>query len=186
MGRGSQRGSSDRLEWRGPARRRAGGNAQCGRGRFAPMPRPPPRRSRAEGWVDVRIPLGAFLMTHKGRLVERRMEMPRDRVISVGVSFSALAAPDPDAEARSGVRRRPAAGGGGGGDDGGRAVEDGGAAGQEQGAGQQREAPAAAAESGALETDERGDAAARAVDFLLLLREIRAEGRAGVAGGPEE
>jgi hypothetical protein len=40
-------------------------------------------------WADVRVPLSAFALTHRGQLVERRLRLCADRVLSVGVSFAA-------------------------------------------------------------------------------------------------
>ncbi|KAI8473251.1 MAG: complex I intermediate-associated protein 30-domain-containing protein [Monoraphidium minutum] len=147
----------------------AGGGGDVWQAPFTTSPSP--------GWTDVRIPLSAFVMTSKGRLVERRMEMPKDRVIALGVSFSALASPDPRGEAAAGIRQRPVAGGGGGG---------GGAAGaggrREGGGGAAAGGGEAGADSG---SDEDGAQEHTAAEFMLLLREIRAEGRAGV-GPPEQ
>jgi len=39
-------------------------------------------------WTDVDIPLDRFLLTWKGRLVERRMELHPERIISLGVSLA--------------------------------------------------------------------------------------------------
>jgi len=54
-----------------------------------------PFTTRRDGrWTEVRIPLAAFVMTNKGRLVERRMEMARDKVMSVGISVAAYSCYD--------------------------------------------------------------------------------------------
>lgn len=42
-------------------------------------------------WADVRVPLGAFALTHRGKLVERRLPLRADRVLSLGLSFAAAA-----------------------------------------------------------------------------------------------
>ena len=39
------------------------------------------------------LPLGRFLQTHKGRLVETQSEMNQQRILSLGVSLAASAAP---------------------------------------------------------------------------------------------
>jgi len=39
-------------------------------------------------WTDVRIPLDRFLLTHRGRLVEARVEMNAARVISFGLGLA--------------------------------------------------------------------------------------------------
>jgi hypothetical protein len=52
-------------------------------------------------WADVRLPLAAFALTHRGQLVGRRVALRADRVLSVGVSFAAAGQDDDD-----GFRRR--------------------------------------------------------------------------------
>ncbi|GBF95187.1 hypothetical protein Rsub_07902 [Raphidocelis subcapitata] len=132
----------------------------------APLP------TRADGaWTEVRVPLRAFVMTHKGRVVERRMEIPRTRVMSMGVSVSALAGMGPQEAGAAGVSQRPApaagaggaATGGGGGS--GASSSGGSAAGEESSSG---------SSSGG-----GGGGLLNSSTFRLLLREIRAEGRAG-------
>ncbi|KIY96043.1 hypothetical protein MNEG_11918 [Monoraphidium neglectum] len=154
---------------------RAGYCAANSKARPRPRPRP-----RSAGWTDVRIPLRAFLLTYKGRLVEGRMELPKDRVVSVGVAISALASSDPEDEARSGVEQRPSDGGGGG-------------AAAAAGGGEEAAAAAAGA-AGGEQQQERADLEADVgasepvvltSNFKLLLRQIRAEGRAGVTGPAE-
>ena len=39
-------------------------------------------------WSDVDIPLSRFLLTWKGRLVESKMELNPQRIISLGVSLA--------------------------------------------------------------------------------------------------
>eukprot|EP00884_Botryococcus_braunii_P023156 jgi/Botrbrau1/9524/Bobra.0211s0015.1 len=49
-------------------------------------------------WEDVDIPFSRFLLTHRGKLVETRVEMNPDRIISLGISLaggSHLQAPGP-------------------------------------------------------------------------------------------
>ncbi len=122
----------------------------------------------------MRIPFTAFLMTHRGRLVERRMEMARDKVMSVGISISALGSFEhlrphiPVAAAA--VEQRPVEGG-----------DQQAAAGS---SGQQQQQ--LASKEGELDGEHSDEEAGGAVvaefqssEFRLLLREIRAEGRAG-------
>jgi hypothetical protein len=121
----------------------------------------------------VRIPLAAFVMTNRGRVVERRMEMTRDKVMSLGVSISAQAVADGAGPAAAGGGpAAPAAGG----------ADSGGAAAAAAGAGAPGDSQAASGGGGG------GEAAEPAVsrEFRLLLREIRADGRAGDTDYPEQ
>lgn len=58
-------------------------------------------------WADVRLPLAAFALTHRGQLVGRRVPLQADRVLSVGVSFAAAGQDD---GRKKGGRRRGAEG----------------------------------------------------------------------------
>jgi hypothetical protein len=64
-----------------------------------------PFSSPAGKWADVRLPLAAFALTHRGQLVGRRVDLRADRVLSVGVSFAAAGQDD------DGFRRRRRKGG---------------------------------------------------------------------------
>lgn len=44
--------------------------------------------SRKGAWQEVHIPLDRFLLTWKGKLVESRVEMNTERVVSVGISVA--------------------------------------------------------------------------------------------------
>lgn len=123
------------------------------------------------------IPLTAFLMTNRGRLVERRMEMARDKVMSVGVSISALALADPRGEARSGVQQRPAAAApaAAAGDP----AAEGAAEGRRGAEGAEGMQQQEGGDEGEGEGGEGEGVEVVSSEFRLLIREIRAEGRAG-------
>lgn len=40
-------------------------------------------------WQEVVLPLGRFLQTHKGRLIETQSEMNPHRILSLGISLAA-------------------------------------------------------------------------------------------------
>lgn len=50
-----------------------------------------PRSATPSDFVDVTLPLSRFLLTHRGRLVESRVEMNAARVVSLGVGAAARA-----------------------------------------------------------------------------------------------
>lgn len=143
---------------------------------------------RGADWSEVRIPLGSFVMTNKGRLVERRMEMARDKVMSVGISVSAMGSFDHDYRAAMNTpAAQPAAAFGSLGTKYPAAVK---------GTGRGSGASAAASSSGGVpgqggecspshnsgeqkDGDDEDDDSPLVGEFHLLLREIRAEGRAG-------
>jgi hypothetical protein len=126
-------------------------------------------RARASGWAEVRIPFSAFMMTRRGRVVAQRAALPRDSIVSVGVSVSAHAGGDD--------------GGGGGGDGGG-----GEGGGVDEGSSSDGGLPYlgggaanAAANDGGSDSNSRTSSSrggGGADTFRLLVREIRAEGRA--------
>ena len=111
-------------------------------------------------------------MTNRGRVVERRLEMTRDKVMSMGVSISALCATDAGEQAASGGQVQSAA-----------AQE------REEEEEEARDSAAAAVLTSAIGGASNGNsgggllgsggAVRHGSEFRLLLREIRAEGRAG-------
>ena len=54
-------------------------------------------------WTDVDIPLERFLLTWKGRLVESRMELNPQRIISLGVSLAGGEQLQPEGDFRLGL-----------------------------------------------------------------------------------
>lgn len=68
-------------------------------------------------WADVRLPLAAFALTHRGQLVGRRVALRADRVLSVGVSFAAAGQDDHERRGRAAAAGRPGEETEGGGDD---------------------------------------------------------------------
>jgi hypothetical protein len=113
-------------------------------------------------------------MTHRGRVVERRTEIARDRVMSMGVSVSALAGLGPQDAGAAGVSQRPAAGEGAAAAGSGSSSSGGTGGSGSEGGGTSRSGSAAGEEGG-----DGGSGLFHSSTFRLLLREIRAEGRAG-------
>jgi NADH dehydrogenase [ubiquinone] 1 alpha subcomplex assembly factor 1 len=140
----------------------------------------------AGAWATVRIPFEAFVMTHRGQLVQRRFPLARSSIISLGVAVSVADDDVDDGVEAEGdgvvavVQEGEAAAA---------AAKDGAAveAASARGGGSGEEAAAAVGVGGGDESgddDADDDVAAAAGDFFELeVAEIRAEGRTFTGGG---
>uniref|UniRef100_A0A383WGC5 NADH:ubiquinone oxidoreductase intermediate-associated protein 30 domain-containing protein n=1 Tax=Tetradesmus obliquus TaxID=3088 RepID=A0A383WGC5_TETOB len=117
-----------------------------------------PFRPRAGVWSEVLIPIDSLTLTFQGQLVERKLEFQADKVISLGVSVSAVQPEDASGSSSSSLEGdEPAAGD----------ISSGSSSSSSLGLGEESSSTVEQAEASEAKPHEM---------FRLLLRDIRAEG----------